>query len=131
MKLVSLSREQLENIVAVMNEQNNYDQLDGTTNEAEYVDRNDETEFFYDSLIDTAIDRINDYDEQTISRIERANDESVIISDDTPSICIPKRRTSQAQNRQGEKPRRRKETLIKRLEKVRAKARRSQGINAF
>ena len=40
LKLLSLSKEQLESIVAVMNEQNNYDQLDGTTNEAEYVDRN-------------------------------------------------------------------------------------------
>lgn len=111
-----------------MNEQNNYDQLDGTTNEAEYADRNDETELFYDSLIDTAIGHINDYDEQTISRIGQVNEESVIVSDDTPGICRPKRRTGRDQNRQGEKkPRRRKESLLKRLEKARAKARRSRG----
>ena len=46
LKLLSLSKEQLESIVAVMNEQNNYDQLDGTTNEAEYVDRNNKLNCF-------------------------------------------------------------------------------------
>ena len=40
LKLLSLSKEQLESIVAVMNDQNKYGQLDGTTNVVESVDRN-------------------------------------------------------------------------------------------
>ena len=128
LKLLSLSKEQLESIVAVMNEQNNYDQLDGTTNEAEYVDRNNETELFYDSLIDSTIGIIADHDEQTISSVGQDNEACIIVNDDEPGICRQKRRTSRAQKRQVEKkPRRRKETLLKRLEKARAKARRSRG----
>ena len=127
LKLLSLLKEQLESIVAVMNEQNNYDQLDGTTNEAEYVDRNNETELFYDSLIDSTMGHIDNYDEQSISSICQCHEERVLVNDVVPCICRSKRRTSLAQKRHADKkPRRRKDTLLQRLEKARAKARRSR-----
>ena len=127
LKLLSLSKEQLESIVAVMNEQNNYDQLDGTTNGAEYVDRNNETELFYDSLIDSTSGRIDEYDEQTISSICQGREVGVAANDVIPCVCRPKRNTSRVQKCPTEKKtRRRKDTLLQRLEKARAKARRSR-----
>ena len=124
LKLLSLSKEQLESIVAIMNEQNNYDQLDGTTNEAEYIDRNNETELFYDSLIDSTVGHIDDCDEQAISTIGLISEECVTVHADTSGICRPKRRSCGVQKRHDEKkPRRRKTTLLQRLEKARAKAR--------
>ena len=60
MKSLSPSKEQLESIVAAMNKQKNNDQLDGTTREAENIVRNDETELFYDWLIDSTVGHIDD-----------------------------------------------------------------------
>ena len=60
LKSLSPSKEQLESIVAAMNRQKNNDQLDGTTREADNIVRNDETELFYDWLIDSTVGHIDD-----------------------------------------------------------------------
>ena len=105
-----------------MDEQNTYNQLDGTTNEMEYIDRSNEKELFYDSLLDSAVGHIKDCDNQVIPTIGRSSEERVTVHVDTSGICRPKRRSCGAQ-KVSEKTTTVENMLLQRLEKARAKAR--------
>ena len=52
LKLLSMTKEQLDSIAAVMDEQNGYDPLADETTVTEYIERDNETELFFDTLID-------------------------------------------------------------------------------
>ena len=122
LKLLSLSNERIGSVVAVMTEQNNNDQLDGTTNETEYKVRSDETELFYDLLIDSTVGHINDLSSRPFQASDWAvNNES--LSTLMLLVFVDSNGDTPSSKSRGEKPETEENTFLQRLEKAHAKAR--------
>ena len=125
LKLLSMTKGQIDSIAAVIDEQNKYDQLEDETNTTEYVERNNETEMFFDSLIDaTSIHLNGELDERTFCRIDERHDGQVVSIVDESEPRTIEENTPTQKSRDEKKPKRRRVTFLKRLEKARARARR-------
>ena len=126
LKLLSMTKEQLEGIAAVIDEQNGYDQLEDETNTAEYIERNNETELFFDSLIDaTSINHNGESDERMFCGTDERHDGQVVsVIDESELSSIPESTQTQKSHVE-KKPRRRRVTFLKRLEKARAQERKA------
>ena len=122
LKLLSLTKEQLDSIAAVMDEQNGYDQLADETTVTEYIERDNETEFFFDALIDaTSIHFNGETNEQMLCCNEQPIGGQIVSDDDELEQSPVNENEVRAQkSRVEKKPKRRRVTFLKRLERARA-----------
>ena len=123
LKLLSMTKEQLEKIAVVMDEQNNYDPLESTVNDVEYIDRNNDTELFFDSLVEVG-EPNGEFDARSVSSTGRGGR---VTAGDGAAQCRRARRSAAPKRkaRTEKKPRRQRSTLLQRLEKARDRARRT------
>ena len=127
LKLLSLTKEQLDSIAAVMDEQNGYDQLADETTVTEYIERDNETEFFFETLVDsTSIHFNGESDELMLCCNEQPIGGQIVSDDDELEQSPVNENDVQAQKSRAEKkPKRRRVTFLKRLEMAGAQARRA------
>ena len=110
-----------------MDEQNGYDQLADETTVTEYIERDNETEIFFDTLIDaTSIHFNGESNEQMLCCNERQTGGEIVSVDDELEQSLVNENEVRTQKSHAEKkPKRRRVTFLKRLERARVQARRA------